>query len=446
VLLAFLANRFWGGTGAAAAFLLSVLLWAQTGPEFGFHETPVTLIALFSTASFFAGVAARRSNRPAIAALLAAATGLCGALAFCVKPTALAGYTIALLAMVWPGEGRSVAQRMRLVGVSILGALLPIGIFALLFFRAGALDALLDCYFRFNAGKGGHLLAGLGLLRLMLRGAKSLYVMGLLLLPLTALAVAAVVLIQKRRLNKEHELLRQPHVIFILLWLVLELGGVVINGGHKYHTLPVLPATVLASIWLLWAAFQESTSRRKILAPLALAIIFLPPAARIAFMKPEEAVSKEQFEAWSRIVKDVELNSRPDETIFSLSSEGARLLNSVHRRSATRYLNLVPLMTRGYATDGRWAEMLQEFQPRPPKMILLDREDWTGPANLALMLDWLWHPRFFRVPNNELEPTLFPSRKQFITFVAEHYRLDYCSGNYCLLKRIEAASPGGSGK
>ena len=441
-LVALLANRLWGSNSAAVAFSLWILLWAGAGShsEF-FHQTPVTLVALFSTASFLASVVARRSEHISRAALLATTVGVFGGLAFFTKPTALPGYVIALLMIAWPMAGRSLNQRILLFGAGLAGALLPIGILTFVFFRAGALNALLDCYFAFNAQKGGHILGGLGLPRLAWTSLKSIYAVGLGV-PLAIVAAAAIVLPMnygRTPISRQwQQIVVSPYVILVFLWLLLEVCVVALSGGQRYHTLAILPPCVLAGTWLIQWSYRNTARRRNILSLVILAGFFVPAAIRIASSDAGRYLPKARSDAWNRIVTDIKRNTGPDDTIYAPSTWGAFLLNETHRRSASRYLNEIPLMTRGYATDARWVELLQELQAHPPRIIFSDLEGMESTPDLKRMLDWMWHPRFFRVPPDEIDSTLYPGRDRFIAYVAQHYRLDYCVDGHCLLKLRDA--------
>lgn len=429
-LLAVLAQRLWGGIAPAVAFVMCIFQWAQTNPTDALRQTPPSLIAMVSAGAVLAGIAAAQTRNLLWARGLALLMGFCGGLEFCIKPNAIAGYGVAVAAILFAGEPRARFVRMQLLLVSVIGVLVPVGMFAILFARADALPALLDCYFLFNTTMGKHLLEDRGLVELTRLAVRSLLDLGILELIIIVCCGAVIAIVRKGWSKLRGEFSRQWPAILLYVWLTAELVTMVTNGGHSYHAFPVLPPAVLLGTWLVHLAAREPASFRWELV-LVMALLFLPPAFKLTMLQPGGNHAVPFPLGWDRIAADITKNTEPGDTIFAMTVEGPNMLNAVGRRSSSRFISSVPFLTSGYASDTLWAELLEELKRNPPRRILLQKHGWEGPEELQPLLEWTWRRERYEF-SSTAHPQVFPSRLRVIEFLAVRYRIAYCYNGICL--------------
>jgi hypothetical protein len=337
-----------------------------------------------------------------------------------VKPNAISGYVLALAFLGWPDGRRSVRYRVGVVLLSCFGAIIPLAVFTAVFHRAGALKALMECYFVFNSVFGKNNLAYHGVSTLVFHGIENLFTLGLL--PVVLACVLAGFL------------LRSPAsgpLWLIAAWLLLEIGVMVSNGGSAYHAVPVLAPAVLMGTWLILRAFS-SKRYRGVAVFSAIAVLFVSPLLRTAeaYRMPFEL---EQNPGVSRIVRDLEETTRPDEAVLAFPRPSGILIAVPRRSAAEPYFSFRPLFVKGYTSSSRWRELLDRLDRTPPRVVVLETYGWKGTRDLAPMVEWTLNAFDSDMPEQR-DRAIVPNWKSLASFIASRYHIDYCADRFCLLR------------
>lgn len=444
-LIAGIAHYVWGGLSSALAFVLGVLFWTQGGVQGGLVATPSSLIGMFTTASILAAIMAVRRPGFGEAARLALAMGICWGLALCVKPNALSAPFVSLAVVWFLGRYRTRREQLYLTLLGGLGALAPILAVALVFYTGGALNALYEAYIAFNSVRSGQMLEGGGILNLLQRTRWILSLVGLwrkelalLIVPFVALAAVPVLFGRAKIPSIFHKF-----ELILALWLVLEFGLVATNGGWGYQAFPVLPPTVLAVTWLVVAASRIPSTLSRTSALVMGLVLVAVPAVSTALTRPEVERVERLDSHWNQVVDDMRNATGPEDRVFILAWNNDFIMNHIQRKSVSRYIHMVPLITSGYASDQHWADLVSELELHPPKVMLVQEFDYSNPADLSGLVTWAlkWFDTYF-VPPETLDSTNYPNRAMFVSFIASNYQEEYCMADLCLLKLSQSGSAG----
>lgn len=409
--------------------------------------TPGTLIGLFSTGAILAALATTQAHdfrRMATWVLLA---GLCSGLALLTKPNGLAGPVVGLTFVSMYCRTQRIRQRLWLVLLMGLGGLVPVLITAALFHAHDALGALYECYIAFNSARSGRMLEGDGTWNLVQRGQATLLTIGVLRRTLIGAVIGGAALIATLafvRKLKIAQIIRPPELI-IPVWLLIELAAFVSNGSWPYHAFPVLPPIVLGMTWLMVALARVPAVLGRVCA-LALCLWCLTfLTISTALTRPPTEPVERQNPDWRRIVSAARDLSSPDEKVFVLTWNSDFIRTYMRRHSLTRYIHLVPLITRGYASDDHWGELVGSLEQSPPKVILINTFGFETPMDLRAHLDLTlrWFDEHF-VPPETLDATPYPQRERLKDFIASRYQVELCLADLCLLRRVtsEKIPPG----
>ena len=447
MLLAGIAFSLWGSLGPPIALALGTLVWAQrpvvdfgpgsADPAHIHMSTPGSLIALFSTAAILCALIAVRKTRPSGAASLATLSGICAGLAACTKLNALAGFVVALAILALPPQPTPLGRRVTLLAFCLLGAIVPFGAFGLLFRAGGSFNDFVDAYFRFNSIRGGLGLAPAEWLRLPLQIVRNLNYAGAATLTFVVLAASMVGAVQRWIANDDRGLFTTVQEIVVPAWLMLELLGWLSNGGaYAFRVYPVLPEAALGGTWLVLAA-ARSPSFGKGWALIAFLLLAVPSALTL---DPLQARVRPVPNEWLKVARDLATTTEATDTVLSLNTWRATSIMSLAKRpTASRYVTPVPLFTRRYASDARWAEILETVQgPSAPRVVLVGTPQPPPPADgtptVEKVLVSLNRPDL-RAPL--IDHTLFPSLARLKSAVAARYRVDYCLEEVCVLRRLD---------
>ena len=448
VVVAGIAAVLWGGNSSALAFLLGILLLSQQSPESGLGATPGLLTALFSAGAILAAFISVRSANYRRSALLSVVAGISGGLCVCTKPNAISGAVIALTVILLFSRSPRLRERLVLVSFTIFGILIPIVLFAGLFYVAGALNALVDRYVVYNMIYSRYFLPSVGMAGLLQRARISLANVGLfrpfvaILVTATTAAISNIVLRGKLKGStaKANAAIRYPELI-IPLWLLLEFAIFVSNGSWSYHAPPMLPGLALGGTWLVVATPRLShlpgrswTVIGRVMSISILIWLVLWPTHAALALQPPRGVARESSE-WTNLVDIVTLETPPTGRVFFLTWDAAFIMNITHRVSVSRYEDIEPLVVKGSASDTRWAEYLDEIRTTSPKVMLLSNFGTTPNEDLRTLVHetLTWFATHF-VPAGD--NTEYPHRKLLEEYIASHYHIVACTevDRICLLR------------
>jgi hypothetical protein len=340
---------------------------------------------------------------------------------------------VALVVIWWFGENRAGCQRILLALIAGLGALAVLLAFAIVFHHAGALATFVDCYVVFNSIYSQQLTVGQSVLDLARRAMVTLATVGILRLRLIAvvlaLSVAAVApmgLVGVKEWATTHR-----RSLIIPLWFLVEFGLLASNGGFPYHAFPILCPVALGATWLVVAPSQLPHLLGRACSLLVLFLLVGRLALASAMTHPPTENVLRRNSDWTYLVNVVREATPPSERVLVLTWDGTFIMNLIHRHSITRYIHTVPLITRGYASDEHWVELLGDIEMDPPEVILVSVFTEDTPPDAATALGWSlrW---FFRWPYDN---TPYPHRVQFEAYIEEHYSLDRCLLKMCLFRR-----------
>jgi len=404
-ILGFTAHRLWGryagwiASAACAVFWTQTELWYERAYGGPFFQTISVLIALLSGAAVLAAL----FDGP----VAAFAAGVLGGLAFCVKPNAIAGFLIALAL---------IASRRKASLVVLAGAvaLIPIAAYGVAFYRAGALRALIDCYFEFNSIFGKNNLAYRGMGTLLFHGLNNLLVLGLL-------PVATAFLI-----------LQAVQLPYLAVWLVFEMALMVSNGGAAYHAVPLVAPVLLAGTWLMIRAFSAKRYRG-VAASAALAVLFGPPVLRAAQVHHLHQSQREENPGVRRIVADLASTTSRGEEVLVFPRPSNILISAERRSAAEPYFSFRPLFVKGYASTQRWSNLMTRLDRMPPQTAVLETYGYSGPQDLTPMVEWTFNAFDSDMPEQR-DRSVVPDWKNFAAFIGSRYRIDYCTDQFCLLR------------
>jgi hypothetical protein len=404
VVLGLIAHRLWGGyagwiaSAACAVFWTHTELWYEHAYGGPFFQTISVLIALLSAGAVLAAL-----YRGPVAAV---AAGVLGGLAFCVKPNAIAGFLIALALI-------ASRRKASLVILASAASLIPIAAYGVAFYRAGALRALIDCYFEFNSIFGKNNLAYRGMGTLLFHGLNNLLVLGLL-------PVAAAFVI-----------LEAAQLPYLAVWLLLEMALMVSNGGAAYHAVPLLAPVLLAGTWLMMRALSAKRHRGAA-ACAAVAVLFGPPLLRAAQAHMHHVHSEENA-GERRIVADLARTTGRGEEVLAFPRPSNILISAERRSAAEPYFSFRPLFVKGYTTDRRWSNLMSRLDRMPPRTAVLETYGYNGPQDLAPMVEWTFSAFDSEMPEQR-DRSVVPNWENFAAFIGSRYRIDYCARQFCLLR------------
>ncbi len=442
------ASLLWGRYVGPLAFMTGVLLWAQKHPESGLEATPGSLIGLLTAGAVLTALVSVRSatKRPSLP--LATLAGVCGGLALCVKPNAIAGIALGVLVLWFFSQGSEIPARIRAVFFLMVGVLAPIAAFLAVFYLAGALDELFDQYLFFNSVHSRNFLPGWGIWRLIERVRPSLANVGLfrpMYVVLTAFAVFAVVSAWRYWQTRTPEIRFTKRDGLILLWISLEVALFVSNGSWSYQAFPLIPPLALGCTWLVVAAWRLSSlfhdgrlsmATRGCFLAVVLSLV-LSATISAAGLRPSDSAWRLRGD-WNGMFRDVAAASPPGSRALFLTWDAPFMLNLLHLRAASRYEHIEPLIVRGYTSDTRWAEYLDDLRAYMPEVVVVSKFDSKTPSDELGLLDYTLR-RFAQhsYPTGDLSD--YPHRTQFIQFIAARYQVDYCVDDIamCLLRRTE---------
>ncbi len=318
LLLAGIAHQLWGGTGAALALALSILLWSQKPPEHGHMSTPGSLITLFTSGAILASLySARRASFRSMA-VLAVVMGVSIGMAVSTKPNALTGLAVGLGVLWWIPRGLQSSRRLMLTLSSLVGAAVPPLAVAAAFYRVGALGELVDNYLVYNTVRGKLILQN-GIPTLAISTLKSLNHVDILPLMVAFPAAVILALIYRRSTAQKGEQPSYVGAVIALSWLVLDLGLVVSSGGYRHQVYTVFPAAALGGVWLIQAAARGSDLSSRSLPLVIFLLLFVPLVLSAGSMRPPF---------------DTAGSRSPDLTIPSSRWRTGRALHSWCRRTA----------------------------------------------------------------------------------------------------------------
>lgn len=444
--LAGIAGVLWGRIGPPLALIFGVLVWAQrplvdfgtssADPAHVHMSTPGSLIALFSTAAILFALRAVRHERSGRAVLMAVLSGVCGGLAVATKLNAVAGFVVALGVLAFGDRERMIQQRLGLVLLALLGSAVPTAAFAGLFYAVGAYSHFVDAYFLFNSIRGGLGFSPADWAFLPVQIARNLHYAGIATTTAVVLLASAFAAIPARFRKVENGLVLQAVEVLVPVWLLLELGVWLTNGGaYAFRVYPVLPAAALGATWLVVAITRSAAGW----AIGGLAFLLLIGSSAIS-LDPLHARARQVVVDWAGMVRDLARTTDDTDRILSLNSWRApSIMSLVQRRSASRYIFPQPLATQHYASDERWGEILDIVKsPTSPRVILLGR---TGAGlgeephpTLERALETLDHPD---VRSALVDRTQYPNLELVKLMIAAQYSLKYCADEICLLRKLE---------
>lgn len=447
ILLSGIATLLWGGLALPIALALGILVWAQrplvdfgtatVDPAHVHMSTPGSLIALFSTAAVLCALAAVRRAGFARAALLAFLSGICAGLALSTKLNAVAGFVVALAVLVAGERQRSVVQRAWLGGLSILGATVPLAAFAITFRAAGALREFVDAYFVFNSIRGGLGFAPKDWLFLPIQVARNLNYAGIATITLVVLVAGAVAVVRGQLSNTAPGLVLKGCELLVPAWLLLEILVWLSNGGaYAFRVYPVLPAAALGVTWLVLAPMRD----RQMGGVWSMIVFLLVAVPAVLTLDPLHARARQVTVEWNKVVRDLAATTGDSDRVLSLNSWRApSIMSLVQRRSSSRYVFPPPLSTLHYASDARWAEILESVQGETaPRVILLGRSSDVPPGDSAPAIERAL--RSLDQPDLRsalVDHTAFPSLERLKIAIAGRYRLTYCADEVCVLRRLD---------
>jgi len=435
-----LAARLWNTRVAAFTLVLSTLLWTQSSPTEGVTQIPAVLTSLCGVASVYAAVRAAQATNMRAANMWSLTHGFLAGMTMCIRPAAVVCYGVGVVLTAIIGQTHTFKQRRWSIVISVCGLLLPPVCFILLFASAGVLGDMHEAYFTFNSVRSWALLTGFGIrhwlghLRMTLQGTG-------LALP-AAIAIAGGAALLARMWRQQRGGLTSRAGIAFFCWLALEIGVLILNSGEPYHVFPLIAPVALSVAWVI-SELWGRTFHLRFAVLVLVALLTLPPAVRTATLTPPRSALGPRSDDFNRVVADIRSRTKPDDSVFVPGVEGTTLLSTIPRRGPSRYLLFSHLMTKGYGSENRWAEVLAEFERRPPTIVVLDNSGFRGEqSDVRQMLEWAWSRLW--LPRPIFDTSIYPSRERLTAFIAKRYRFDHCFGTKCVFS-LSALVPPGSG-
>jgi hypothetical protein len=434
-----IAWRLWGTSAAAVGFAAGVLIWAQRPPDFGHMSTTGSVTGLANAAGVLAAVSACRALGTPAARRWLVWAGLCGGLAFCAKPNAPTCVLVALLAV-------GLGSRRALLGAAVavvVGFLIPIAGFVVLFLAAGAFSEMIDAVILYNLARGAGALDQLGIAALAKVFVQQLRGAGLEVLVLATALVAGIASISWIR-RQRTEWVAQPLEWIVPAWVALELAVFASNGAFTHHIYGVVPAIALAIPWLMVGTARTMKTSRWAALAVPLTLIFgtmlLDTVANAAAVRRHE-----EPPAWRLLADWLRENTEPDERVLAFSGWGEPgMLTLAERRSATRYFHPTPLWAVGNVWSDPWSEIIALLEaPDRPRILILSVWGLPPPPAGGETVEWalgrLDRPLVHDLIRVEEPSERIPRVKRLIL---ERYDLLFCRDALCALKaRTTAAEP-----
>src|SRR5204863_7094335 len=109
------------------------------------------------------------------------------------------------------------------------------------------------------------------------------------------------------------------------------------------------------------------------------------------------------------------------------------------RPSASRYVTPVPVFTRRYTSDARWAELLASVNgTAAPRIVLLGAPSPVHSGETSPTAEEVL--KSFDYPDLRaalIDHTPFPNLERLKTALITRYRVDYCVEDVCVLRRSD---------
>lgn len=281
----------------------------------------------------------------------------------------------AVAVLGWSAHPRMVARR---AGLAALGASMVLAIAAVPLVVSGTLGAAFDALVAYSAAYQQEVAGGGGA-----AGPPALLPwVFLLLVPLVV--PAAMGLLQSRRDAFGRRLL-----LASVAWLAAGVILIAVQGRlYGHYALPlVVPLGLMAGIGL------ELMRRRLPRGRGGAAMLFAPLAGALGLAMLVGAAGAPMEQGWIRdsngraglVAPAVADLVAPDETIFVWGNE-PRLYELADREPSTRWIYLYPLLTEGYATAERIAQVRAQLAAAPPGAVIDAGSPAPGEAGMPPLL------------------------------------------------------------
>jgi hypothetical protein len=316
---------------------------------------------------------------PALAVALLAAVGgrwmlagLAGALAVIVSLQAVP--VVAALAVL--GATRATGITARRAGLVAAAALTVVGAAAVAVWANGGLAAAADALVAYSAAYR-QVTARSG-------GASAFSLVPWTLLVMLPLLVGiGLAVVNRRRLAGGRLALASA------TWILAGVALVVVQGRfYAHYAAPlVIPMAILGGLGLD-AAWRSAPARARgaiVVVPmlLAVAVAMAVGAAGAAQEQAPILASNRRAEAVAERIRSL---TAPDDSIFVWGND-ARIYELAGRAPAARYVYLYPLLTPGYVSETRIAEVVAELEDRRPVVVVDSGSLAPGEPGLPPLLD-----------------------------------------------------------
>jgi len=262
----------------------------------------------------------------------------------------------AVAVLGWSADLRIVARR---AGVVALGGSIILAVAAVPLVVGGTLGAAIDALVAYSAAYQQEVAAGGGA-----AGSPPALLPWVFLLLVPLVVPAAMGLLQGRR-----DAFRRRLLLASAAWLGAGVILIAIQGRlYGHYVIPlVVPLGLMAGIGL--ELMRRRLPRRRagpvlLIAPMAAALA-LAMVVGAAGAPMEQRWIRDSNERAAQVAPVVADLVAPGETIFVWGNE-PRLYELADRAPATRWIYLYPLLTAGYATPERIAEVRAELAAAPP--------------------------------------------------------------------------------
>ncbi len=326
-------------------------------------------------------------------AVWAALLGVCGAGALLLRPNLGVAFGCATVLWLWLGHPR----RNQIISL-LLGLTLPVAVTGLYLWQHGAWDAMKDQYFGYNSAYSNYPGVWHARAHLLVWSLKMLVSWRGGFLGLVGLVPAVLLLLRARSASKakfqkqgQVDLAKRALCWMLVVGLPLETLADSVSGYVQPHYLVprmmflALGVALAFDWWEQSEARRSSSSRRRRFswATGALALWLGLSLTRIAWEWRELSRMPRTVSPQVALARFLTNHTTPDQPVLLWGSE-TRIYLLAHRRSASRYIYVLPLLNLKYGTAERGREFVAEVErARPP--ILVDLHNYgldlaRGPA------------------------------------------------------------------